>query len=91
MIDDVPMVYLAPEDAKTATAAGIDFARNLAGAPSALFMLALGEQEEIIRLAIRRAGFSKRQARIAAEAFECGAKFEYTRIANAAHTQHGTA
>ena len=54
---DEPMVFLAPDDARTARAAGIAFARALAGAPSGWFMLALDEQELIIREAIQRSGY----------------------------------
>ena len=50
---DKPMVWLAPDDARTAQTAGIEFARTLAGAPSDWFALALEDQEAIIRDAIR--------------------------------------
>ena len=73
---DEPMVWLAPDDARTAEAAGVTFARNLAGAPPEWFMLALGEQEAIIRDGIRRAGYPNRQARLAADAFDTGARGE---------------
>jgi hypothetical protein len=55
-----PMVHLAPDDVRTAQTAGVEFARSLAGAPSAWFMLALGEQEDLIRSAIRQAGYPDR-------------------------------
>jgi hypothetical protein len=54
------MVHLAPDDVRTAQTAGVEFARSLAGAPSAWFMLALGEQEDLIRSAIRQAGYPDR-------------------------------
>jgi hypothetical protein len=91
MTDEL-MVYLAPEDVRTSEAVGVSFARTLAGAPSAWFAAALGEQEAIIESAVRKAGYSKRRARLAASAFEAGARFEFTRIANAAQVRtHGNA
>ena len=76
------MVHLAPDDVRTAQTAGVEFARSLAGAPSAWFMLALGEQEDLIRSAIRRAGYPDRNARLAANAFDVGARVEWQRIAS---------
>src|ERR1700750_2465899 len=68
-----PMVFFAPEDAHTARAAGVEFARPLAGAPPAWFMLALGEQGLIIREAVERYGCSAQTAEEAASAFYGGA------------------
>lgn len=48
------LIRLDPNNARTAQTAGVEFARNLAGAPSEWFMVALGEQEAIIRAGIRR-------------------------------------
>lgn len=84
---DCPMVRLDPEDARTAQTAGVDFARNLAGAPPEWFLLALGEQEQIIRTGIERAGYSARNARLAAEAFDVGARGEWQRIASTAQPE----
>ena len=75
-----PRVYLDPADAATARTAGTDFARALAGAPGDWFMLALGEQEEIIRTAIRRSGYGSRRARLAAIEFSAAAVLEWERI-----------
>src|SRR3954454_2726861 len=74
---DEPMVRLAPSDARTARAAGVEFARNLAGSPSAWFALALDEQEELIRSAVQRAGYPSRTACLAAGAFHAGAHSEW--------------
>ena len=52
------------------------------GPPSAWFMLALGEQEDLIRSAIRQAGYPDRNARLAANAFDVGARVEWQRIAS---------
>ena len=43
-------------------------------------MLALGEQEVIIREGIERAGFPARKAEQAASAFDSGARAEWQRI-----------
>jgi hypothetical protein len=82
-----PVVFLAPHDARTARAAGVAFARTLAGAPSAWFMLALDEQEELIRSGIQRAGYPERKAHLAADAFDAGARSEWQRIAGAARAE----
>ncbi len=81
--DDDLQVYLTPDDVESAQVAGVQFARALAGAPSAAFMIALGEQEQIVRLVIADAGFSGDVARMAADSFEVGAKLEWQRINNA--------
>ncbi|MGI4799736.1 MAG: hypothetical protein ACRYG8_37985 [Janthinobacterium lividum] len=87
-----PMVILSPEDDDTALAAGVQFARSLAGADPAGFMLALGEQEALIRSAIVKAGFSLEKAHLAGEAFEAGARSEWRRIsASGLSTAWGTA
>lgn len=59
----------------------MQFARSLAGAPTAAFMVALGEQEQLVRAAVEEAGFGERIARSAADAFEAGARLEWERIA----------
>lgn len=87
MMDSDPMVRLDPQDARTAHVAGVDFARTLAGAPPEWFLLALGEQEAIIRNGVRRAGYPDRNARLAAEAFEAGARFEWHRITSAVRAE----
>ncbi len=80
--DDNLQVYLTPDDAESAQVAGVKFARALAGAPAAAFMIALGEQEQIVRLVITDAGFSGDVARMAADSFEVGAKLEWRRISS---------
>jgi len=80
------MVHLAVDDARTAQKAGVKFARDLAGAVSADFMMALAEQEDMISRAIMRAGFSAEQARLAAEHFEMAARAEWERITAAGGT-----
>ncbi|MGI4798338.1 MAG: hypothetical protein ACRYG8_30705 [Janthinobacterium lividum] len=77
-----PMVLLVPEDADTAFAAGVQFARALAGAESVAFLVALGEQQALIRTAVLKAGYSNGKARAASEAFEAGAREEWGRIAS---------
>ncbi len=85
-------VYLTPDDAESAQVAGVHFARALAGVPSEAFMIALGEQEQIVCLVIAEAGFSGDIARMAADSFETGAKLEWRRISSSLHTEmHGTA
>lgn len=79
-ISDPPMLTLAPEDTDTAFAAGIQFARALAGAATATFTAALAEQVLLIRDAIMTAGYSARKARLANEVFEIGATTEWRRI-----------
>ena len=81
--DDSLMVCLAVDDARTAQDAGTKFARDLAGAVSVDFMLALGEQDSLIRRAIMDAGFSDKQAHLAAEHFEAAAREEWARLASA--------
>ena len=77
------MVHLAVDDTQTAQQAGAKFARDLAGAHGADFMLALGEQGDLIHRAITDAGFSAEQAQLAAEHFEVAAREEWTRLAGA--------
>lgn len=81
---DAMMVRLAADDAKTSQEAGASFARDLAGAASADFMLALGEQSNLVRRAILDAGFNAEQAQLAAGHFEVAAREEWARIAGAA-------
>lgn len=82
--EDALQVRLTPDDVESAQMAGVRFARALAGAPSAAFMLALAEQEQLVRSAIEDPGVSERVARIAAEAFEAVAMTEWGRITLAA-------
>jgi len=90
--DDDLQVYLTPDDVESAQVAGVQFARALAGAPSAAFMIALGEQEQIVRLVIAEAGFSGDVARMAADSFEVGAKLEWQRLSSSIHVgAHGSA
>ncbi len=81
-IDDDLQIRLTPDDAESAQVAGVKFARTLAGAPGAAFMIALGEQEQIVLQVITEAGFSRDVARLAAESFEVGAKLEWRRISS---------
>ncbi len=91
-IDDDLQVYLTPDDVESAQVAGVQFARALAGAPAAAFMIALGEQEQIVRLVIAEAGFSGDVARMAADSFEVGAKLEWQRLSSSIHVgAHGSA
>ncbi len=91
-VDDDLQVYLTPDDVESAQVAGVQFARALAGAPSAAFMIALGEQEQIVRLVIAEAGFSGDVARMAADSFEVGAKLEWQRLSFSIHVgAHGNA
>ena len=90
--DDNLQVYLTPDDAESAQVAGVQFARALAGAPSATFMIALAEQEQIVRLVVTDAGFSGDVARMAADSFEVGAKLEWQRLSSSIHVgAHGSA
>ncbi len=81
--DDGPLIHLAPDDVETAQVAGVQFARALASAPTMAFMVALDEQQEILRQAVQRAGFAAPIARAAAAAFTVGARIEWGRIAPA--------
>ncbi len=81
LADDDLYVRLAADDARTAQAAGVKFARSLVGAYSADFALALAEQEELIQRAIMEAGCNAEQARLAAGYFEAAAQDEWQRIA----------
>ncbi|MGI4801343.1 MAG: hypothetical protein ACRYG8_46440 [Janthinobacterium lividum] len=81
-IPDPLTVMLAPEDADTAFAAGVQFARALAGAENAAFLMALGEQQALIHAAVLEAGYPHGRARAAGEAFEAGAREEWRRIAS---------
>lgn len=86
-----PRIWLTPDDARTVQSAGADFARALAGAPSEAFMLALGEQEELLRAAVRGAGYSSRRARLAAIEFTSAARTEWGRVLPAISTRVGHA
>ncbi len=75
-------VYLTPDDLESAQVAGVQFARTLAGAPSVEFMIALEEQEQIVRSVITDAGFCNDVVRDAADSFEAGAKLEWQRLSS---------
>ncbi|NPD70111.1 hypothetical protein HN018_24840 (plasmid) [Lichenicola cladoniae] len=75
-----PMVVIAPEVADQAFAAGVQFARALAGAEEVAFVLALGEQVLLIRDAIMDAGYRATKAQLAGEAFGVKSKTEWRRI-----------
>ena len=91
-LDDGPVLHLAVGDARTVQQAGVQFARDLAGAGRADFMLALAEQADLIRRAIVDAGFNNDQAQNAAEVFELAALIEWERLARAmASDTSGTA
>ncbi len=90
--DEDLQIYLTPNDIESAQVAGVQFARALAGAPGAAFMIALGEQEQIVLRVITEAGFSSDVARLAADSFEVGAKLEWQRISSTLPVgAHGTA
>ncbi len=89
--DDL-QVRLTPDDVESAQVAGVQFARALVGAPAVAFMLALGEQERIVRCVIIEAGFGGDIARRAAESFEAGAKLEWQRLSSSLYAGgHGHA
>ena len=71
-------LMIHPDDAEQAFVAGVQFTRALAGAEGGAFMVALVES------AIATVGFSSTKARLAAEAFEAGARGEWKRIARPA-------
>ena len=73
-------LHIDPDDADQAFAAGVQFARALAGADSGGFMVALGEQVALVQSGITTVGFPATVARLAAEAFEAGARVEWKRI-----------
>ena len=74
-------VWLTPDDVETAQVAGVRFARALAGAPDTAFMVALGEQQDLVRVTVLEAGVSAKSAARTARAFETGAKLEWDRMA----------
>ncbi len=75
-------VLLTVDDARTAERAGCKFARTLAGADPADYVLALAEQEHLVERAIMDAGYSVEQARLAAGHFGTAARDEWQRIAD---------
>lgn len=79
---DPLMVIFAPEDAGTAFAAGVQFARALAGVEGVAFLIALGEHQALIRAAVLEAGYLDGKARAAGEAFAAGAREEWRRISS---------
>ena len=83
------VVRFVVDDATTAQEAGAQFARALAGALWPDFVLALAEQECLIRRAIAEAGFADGQARLAAERFEAAAQAEWRRLAGAGGSGSG--
>ncbi len=78
--EDTLAVLIHPDDADQAFVAGVQFARALAGAEPAAFMLALGEQQALIQGAVLEAGYPDRKARAVGDAFEAGARVEWKRI-----------
>jgi hypothetical protein len=83
------VVRLAVDDAGSAQEAGAKFARALAGALWPDFVLALAEQECLIRRAIAEAGFADGQARLAAERFEVAVLAEWRQLAGAGASGSG--
>ncbi len=83
LADNDLYVRLAADDARTAQAAGVKFARSLVGAYSTDFALALAEQEELIHRAIMDAGYNAEQAHLAAGCFGAAAQDQWERIATA--------
>lgn len=81
--DSALMLYLSVGDTRSAQEAGIQFARNLAGAQRAVLLLALAEQCDLLHRAVLDTGFSAEQARHAVEHFEAAALIEQMRIARA--------
>lgn len=79
---DTLAVQIYPDDADQVFVAGVQFARALAGAGPAAFIMALEEQQDLIQCAVLRAGYPDRKARTAREAFEAGALLEWRRIAS---------
>ena len=75
-------LLIHPDDEDQALVAGVQFARSLAGAEGGAFMVALGEQVALVQSAIATVEFSPTKARLAAEAFEAGAREEWRRIAS---------
>ncbi len=73
-------LHIDPDDADQAFVAGVQFARALAGVDGGGFMVALGEQVALVQSGIATVGFSTTVARLAAEAFEAGARVEWRRI-----------
>lgn len=73
-------VRLTVDDARTAQAAGVQFARALVGADADDFALALAEQSGLIERAITRGGYSTEQATLAAGHFVAAAQDEWQRI-----------
>ena len=73
-------------DARTAQAAGVTFARRLAGAHSADFALALDEQWHLVERAIVEAGHSVEQAELAAGHFGAAARDEWARLVSTGNT-----
>lgn len=74
---DELQVCLTVDDARTAQAAGVTFARTLSGAHLADFTLALAEQKLLIERAIVEAGYSAEQARLTAWHFAVAARDEW--------------
>ena len=88
---DELQVRLAVDDARTAQAAGVTFARRLSSAHSADFALALTEQELLVERAIVEAGHSAEQARLAARRFAAAAWDEWQFEVAAGSYLRGTA
>ncbi len=73
-------VWLTVDDVETARVAGVRFARALADAPDTVFMIALDEQQDLVRVALLEASASAKSAVLTARAFETGARLEWDRM-----------
>lgn len=80
-------VWLTLDDVETAQVAGVRFARAMAGALNTAFVVALGEQQDLVRAAVLEAGVSARSAVLTARAFGTGAKLEWDRMAPFLHQE----
>ena len=77
------MVDPMMDDAETTLAAGVEFARTLAGAQSQDLDQALAEQQHLIQRTIIDAGYAILQAGLVAREFTTSAAAEWQRIASA--------
>ena len=90
-LDDLEACFTVG-NARTAQAAGVTFARKLAGARSVDFAVALAEQEMLVERAIVEAGYGIDLAQCAAGHFGVAARDEWERILGVSgHGAQGTA
>ena len=75
-------VWLTPDEWDTVQVAGVRFARTLAGAADKAFVMALGEQQNLMHDAMVEAGVTARNAQLTASAFETGAWLEWERVSS---------